>query len=493
MKNLGTWVITACLALTIAACGGGASPPAPVATPNVVGGTQAAATLAITAAGLTLGTVTMQASSSVAAGNVISESPAAGTQVAAKSAVSLTISSGPASISVPNVVGETQSTATSAITGAGLTLGKITETSSTSLPVGSVVTESPAAGSAVAAGTAVNLVVSALPFTAISATMTSARAGHTATLLADGKVLVAGGCSVIPCSDLNTAELYDPSAQTFTALSAQMTTGRFGATATLLPSGKVLIAGGAANAGNQANGGGAVFSTAELYDPVANTFTPTAAMTVARFGHTATLLPNGTVLIAGGFSDESSSNPAIPVTWNTAEVYDPVADTFTAITPTMTVGRATHAATLLPNGTVLITGGQCEAPNTGVASSCDPALPPFASTYFNTAEVYDPKANTFTSLGATMTSIRIAHTENLLANGQVLITGGSTGGVGSPALNTAELYNPSTGAFTALTATMTTPRFDHAGTVLPNGQVLLSGGGINSTATITNTVEVYAP
>ena len=102
------------------------SGPAPVLVPNVVGLTQAAATTAITGAGLVVGTVTTQASGTVAAGNVISESPAAGTSVSAGSAVNLVVSSGPAPVLVPNVVGLTQAAATTSITGAGLVVGTVT-------------------------------------------------------------------------------------------------------------------------------------------------------------------------------------------------------------------------------------------------------------------------------------------------------------------------------------------------------------------------------
>jgi beta-lactam-binding protein with PASTA domain len=136
------------------------SGPGPVAVPNVVGLTQAAATTAITSAGLTLGTVTQQSSATVAAGLVISESPTAGTSVTAKSVVNLIVSSGAANVSVPNVVGLTQAQATTAITAAGLTLGSITTQSSATIAAGLVISESPTAGTSVAAKSAVSLVVS---------------------------------------------------------------------------------------------------------------------------------------------------------------------------------------------------------------------------------------------------------------------------------------------------------------------------------------------
>ncbi len=136
------------------------SGPPQVAVPNVVGQTQAAATTAITSVGLVLGTVTTQSSSAVAAGIVISESPAAGTEVNVNSAVSLVVSSGPAQVAVPNVVGQPQAAATAAITSASLVLGTVTTQSSKTVPQGSVISQSPPAGTHVNVGTAVNLAVS---------------------------------------------------------------------------------------------------------------------------------------------------------------------------------------------------------------------------------------------------------------------------------------------------------------------------------------------
>src|SRR6266699_2335350 len=143
--------------------GSGGTPPPTVPVPNVVGQTQAAATSAITSAGLTAGTVTMQSSTTVASGSAISESPAAGTSEANGWAVNLVVSSGapaPGQVAVPNVVGQTQAAATSAITSAGLTAGTVTMQSSTTVASGNVISESPAAGTSVANGSAVNLVVS---------------------------------------------------------------------------------------------------------------------------------------------------------------------------------------------------------------------------------------------------------------------------------------------------------------------------------------------
>ena len=134
--------------------------PPPVTVPNVVGMTQSAATSAITAVGLIVGTVTSQSSNTVSSGNVISESPVAGTSIPQASAVNLVVSTGPAMVAVPNVVGMAQSDAASAITAAGLTVGTVTTQTSSTIAAGEVISENPAAGASVAQGSAVDLVVS---------------------------------------------------------------------------------------------------------------------------------------------------------------------------------------------------------------------------------------------------------------------------------------------------------------------------------------------
>ena len=189
-----------------------------------------------------------------------------------------------------------------------------------------------------------------------------------------------------------------------------------------------------------------------LSTPTPGAFTPlTADMQSERSSHTATLLSNGQVLLTGG----DNRFPSTGTTLNTAELYDPVADTFMALAATMTTAREGHTATLLPNGQVLITGGF------GIGGD------------LNTAEVYEPVANTFTALTATITSARSNHTAILLPNGEVLITGGAVHS--GDILNTAELYDPVAQTFTALTATMTTARQGHTATLLPNGLVFLTG------------------
>jgi Kelch motif/Galactose oxidase, central domain len=203
--------------------------------------------------------------------------------------------------------------------------------------------------------------------------MTAARYAHTATLLANGKVLIAGGAysGRDSVSSLTSAELYDPSSGTFTA-TGDMTTPRQRHTATLLPDGKVLIMGGE-TCNDSAR---CVLASAELYDPPTGMFIPTGTMRTARWGYTATLLNNGKVLIAGGSSHTVFA-------FASAELYDPSTGTFTA-TGDMTTPRSGHTATLLPNGSVLITGS-------GAWSGQVPG-----------AELYDPDAGEFRPAGGTI-------------------------------------------------------------------------------------------
>lgn len=173
-----------------------------------------------------------------------------------------------------------------------------------------------------------------------TASMGTAREGQTATLLPDGRVLVAGGVNTSSgaATALNTAELFDPASGTFSPTSHPMAVERYAHYAVLLGTGQVLV------------GGGFPDISAELFDPVANTFALTGIMTVARGAATATLLASGQVLVAGGFTGQG------PAVTNTAELYDPGTGTFTA-TGSMNTPREEHAATALFDGRVLVTGG----------------------------------------------------------------------------------------------------------------------------------------
>lgn len=254
--------------------------------------------------------------------------------------------------------------------------------------------------------------------------MTAPRASHTATLLPNGTVLIAGGGSA-------TLELYDPSTGTFRATGA-ITASKAVGSATLLADGRVLLT----EAPN-----------AELYDPSTGSVTGTGSMIEAQGGYTATLLANGKVLITGGtIANAGVANP---------EVYDPSTGTFMLAGPyTRTYPNEDFGstATLLPNGEVLFAADPLYAPNYG-------------------AELYDPAMNMF-SLTGTMVSNINGRTATLLGNGKVLLAGGDTE---DARFQKAELYDPAAGTFAA-TGDMTTPRNAHAAVLLPDGTTLITGG-----------------
>ena len=298
--------------------------------------------------------------------------------------------------------------------------------------------------------------------------MSTARSAPTATLLADDSVLIVGGTSG---GSLATAEIY--SAGTYTLTTGSMAVGRYSHAATRLPDGKVLITGGFNSA---AAPGSQVLATAEIYNPVDGSFTSTTGtMNAARMDHTATLLPNGLVLIAGGTDNDSIKG---------AELFDPSTGLFTALTGTNAWPaprtRATHTATLLADGKVLLAGG-------------------YNVSVWGTADIYDPVLNTFTAVGD-MGLIRWGHTATLLSDGKVLIVAGRNGTeVAGNVLASAELFDPGTNTFSAVVAPMTTAREWHVATLLPNGNVLIAGGdrdefGVPTDADISlQSAEIYDP
>ncbi len=285
------------------------------------------------------------------------------------------------------------------------------------------------------------------------------RVHQSATLLANGKVLIAGGQSTASGgSELATAELYNPVTATFSP-TGSMSVTRTSHTATLLPNGKVLIAGGA---------GPFPLASAELYDPATGAFSLTGSMSIAHSSLSATLLPNGKVLIAGGLS------PDFLTVTNVAELYDPGTGTF-SLTGSLSTPHYAHTATLLPNGKVLIASG-----------FTDLSL----LTIVTTAELYDPVGGTFTLTGS-LGAARAGHTATLLANGKALLAGG-VNALPFDGLTSAELFDPATGSF-SFTSSLTVGRQAHTATLLPNGKVLLTSGLTFNAGPALSSAELYSP
>jgi Galactose oxidase, central domain len=290
-----------------------------------------------------------------------------------------------------------------------------------------------------------------------------ARQYHTATLLPNGKVLVAGGYGSGGVGWLIDCQLYDPQKGEFVE-TGQLTTRRDAHTATLLPNGKVLVAGG-----EEVNEGGfsVLLATAELYDPASGLFARTGSMVTGRELHTATMMSNGKVLIAGG---EDARGYAL----THAETYDPAIGSFIP-TGSLGVGRYGHTATALPGGKVLIAGGE-RIDEDGF----DIAL--------GSAEIYDPSTGRFRPTGS-MRVARKHHTATLLRNGQVLIAGGEDNN--GHALESAELYNPGSGTFRTV-GRMMTAHDSHTATLLGDGRVLIAGGFSGSNG-VTAAAELFDP
>ncbi|CAN5846563.1 hypothetical protein BH11VER1_BH11VER1_14240 [soil metagenome] len=260
-----------------------------------------------------------------------------------------------------------------------------------------------------------------------SGSLVKARHAHTATLLANGKILVAGGYA--PSED-NSAELYDPNTGSWVTTGSMNFTHAFHA-AVLLANGKVLAVGGYGTGGPRA----------ELYDPDTGTWTAAGQMIENRAEHTATLLPNGKVLVVGVF--ENSDHPF------EAELYDPSTGVW-ALTGFMISRGRLHTATLLPNGKVLVAGGE------------------------SNVQLFDPVTESWAATGE-LNNGRFLHSASLLADGRVLVTGGFAGGD----LKSSELYDPSTGTWTT-TFPLVTARNRLSTTLLNNGKVLVTGGFNNS-------------
>ena len=336
-------------------------------------------------------------------------------------------------------------------------------------------------------------------------------AGHTATLLANGKLLVAGG---VKSAGAGTAgvDLFDPVAARWTSV-APMNVTRSSHTATLLADGRVLVTGGS-TVSSAAASGYVNNASAEIYDPVANTWTAMPPMSAARSHHTATRLPDGKVLVVGGEN-------VLYLVEASAEVYDPVANTWTPTRTKAVSPRSQHTATLLPSGLVLVAGGfdivdgvltplagaELYDPVLHTTTSTDShgvatvtvtggldftATTPMAFTHYgqsatrlgdgrvvvaggNTTrtELFDPATATWSTQGVTAAT-HSTHGAVLLADGRLLVVGGTQ--FAQPA---AELFDPATGLWTAA-ARMGVVRSNPTATLMPDGSVMVCGGALDT-------------
>jgi hypothetical protein len=288
------------------------------------------------------------------------------------------------------------------------------------------------------------------------APMNTARAAPVALRLEDGRVMVIGGADE-NFNFLASAEIYDPSTNTW-SLTAPMNNAHFeDFPAVLLPGRKVLVAGGNGSDGPPTN-------SAEIYDEATNTWTPTGSMNVARGEFVNAVLNDGRLLVAGGIA---TSGTAI----DSAEIYDPVTGTWT-LTGSMSTAREDPLAVRLRDGRVLVAGGD--------SSEEEPR--------FRSAEIFDPNTGLWTATGD-MTTGR-SETEYagvLLRDGRVLNPGGHA--VPHTPVSSADVYDPRAGTWTAA-GSMSVARAGHFSIVLPGNRVLVMGGYIAAGGMATTSVDI---
>jgi len=279
---------------------------------------------------------------------------------------------------------------------------------------------------------------------------------HTATLLPSGKILITGGCTSI-FNGVSNCEIYDPSTGKYSGTES-MSIDRSHHTASLLPSGKVMVTGGFSYSTWTS------LKTSEIYDPTTGTWSSTDTMSIERYYHTATNLSSGKILVTGGFNVEY-------IWFNTCEIYDPLNGTW-SVTGSMRYDRYYHTATLLTSGNVLVIGGMSMFE--GNQSSC---------------EIYDTSSGSWNLTGS-MEFNRQFHSATLLNSGKVLVAGGQN----YPNQNNvkiAEIYDPFSGTWTQ-TGSMENARMYHTATLLSCGKVLVVGG-LDEIERNASKCEIYDP
>jgi hypothetical protein len=293
----------------------------------------------------------------------------------------------------------------------------------------------------------------------------------TKTVLKDGRILVTGGAILPDFTTVDSAEIFDPNTLAFTLLSSKLSEPKWSHETITLADGKVLVVGGR-TAQNPATPGARVVSSADLFDPQTNSFTPTGSMQVARRDPGVVLLDDGRVFIAGGGPDVSiSTTPGL----DSAEIYDPEQGTFRLLNAKMSAPRIFHSMLKLSDGRVLIAGG---------------SQGPGFNNALKTVEIFDPQTETFTQIGEMHVS-RLVPGAELLRDGRVIFSGSFSNEpyrIG----NEAELYDPATNSFTIIENPFYHGQGDNYPVRLLDGTVIFPVG-ITNKLQISSTAYLYRP